>query len=135
MTSWRGVGQAALRRKMCEGKSDDSTAFADVDDLNSGFQRDTLLGKEDNTMRQNELQEAARRQPFRPFRLVISTGATYDVRHPDLIMVGRHSAIIGTTTDPAGTAYEGTIIVDLLHVVGIELLTASAPSMNGPAAN
>jgi len=86
-------------------------------------------------MRQSELQEAARRQPFRPFRLVISTGTTYDIRHPDLIMVGRHSAIIGTTNDPAGTAYEGTIMVDLLHVVGIEMLSAPVQSTNGPAGN
>ena len=84
-------------------------------------------------MTQQELHEAARRQPFEPFRLVLTNGATCVIRHPDLIMVGRRSAIIGLTTDAAGTAYERTIKVDLLHVVGIEELPSSPPSSNGPA--
>lgn len=84
-------------------------------------------------MTQEELQDAARRQPFEPFRLVLTTGATFDVRHPDLIMVGRRSAIIGISNEPAGTAFDRTFKVDLLHVVGIEELPVSPPpSSNGP---
>jgi hypothetical protein len=85
-------------------------------------------------MTQVELQDAARRQPFQPFRVVLTTGTTLDVRHPDLIMVGRRSAIIGITNEPGGTAYDRTIKVDLLHVVGIEELPISPPASNGPAA-
>jgi hypothetical protein len=84
-------------------------------------------------MRQTELHEAAWRQPFTPFRVVLTTGTTYDIRHPDLIMIGRHSAIIGIASDPAGTAYDRTIKVDLLHIVGIENLPATPPSANSPA--
>ena len=76
-------------------------------------------------MNQEELHEAARRQPFEPFRLILTTGATYDIRHPDLIMVGRRSAIVGVTNDPGGAAYDRTIKVELLHVVGIEELPVS----------
>jgi hypothetical protein len=83
-------------------------------------------------MTQEDLQGAARRQPFEPFRVVLSTGDAFDIRHPDLIMVGRRSAIIGITNDPAGTAYDRTFKVDLLHVVGIEELPLSPPSKNGP---
>jgi len=79
-------------------------------------------------MTHDELREAARRQPFEPFRLILTTGATYEIRHPDLIMVGRRSAIIGVTKDPEGTAYDRTIRVDLLHVVGIEDLPLSPSS-------
>jgi hypothetical protein len=85
-------------------------------------------------MTQDELHEAARRQPFEPFRLVLTTGATYDIRHPDLIMVGRRSAVIGLTSDPAGTAYDRTFKVDLFHIVGIEDLPGVPPSVNGPGA-
>ncbi|MHB1425404.1 MAG: hypothetical protein ACYC3I_19715 [Gemmataceae bacterium] len=86
-------------------------------------------------MRQEELQEHARRHPFEPFRIVLTTGATYDIRHPDLIMVGQRSAIIGNTNQPNGTVYQSTIKVDLLHVVGIEELpVAPPPSSNGPTA-
>jgi hypothetical protein len=84
-------------------------------------------------MTQEDLQGAARRQPFEPFRLVLTTGATYDIRHPDLIMVGKRSAIVGVTVEPGGTAYDRTIKVDLFHVVGIEELPAPPPSSNGPA--
>ena len=88
--------------------------------------------KEDAGMTHEELHAAARRQPFLPFRLILTTGTTYDIRHPDLIMVGRRSAIIGPTKDANATAYDRTIQVDLLHVVGIENLPVSPSSANGP---
>ena len=78
-----------------------------------------------------ELQTAARRQPFEPFRVILTTGATYDVRHPELIMVGRRSAIIGVTKQPDRTVYDRTIQVDLLHVVAIEGITSAPSSPNG----
>jgi hypothetical protein len=84
-------------------------------------------------MTHDELRDAARRYPFEPFRVVLTTGTTYGVRHPDLIMVGQRSAIIGITSEPNGMAYDHTIKVDLLHVVGIEELPVSPPSTNGPA--
>jgi len=80
-----------------------------------------------------ELHDAARRQPFIPFRVILTTGATHDVRHPDLIMVGTRSATIGLTKDENGTAYDRTTIVDLLRVGGIEMMPVSAPSANGSA--
>jgi hypothetical protein len=69
-------------------------------------------------MTPQELQEAARRQPFGAFRVILTTGATYDIHHPDLIMVGRRSAIIGMTNEPNATTYDRTIKVNLLHFVG-----------------
>jgi hypothetical protein len=85
-------------------------------------------------MTQEELHAAARRQPFEPFRLLLTTGATYDIRHSDLIMVGKSSATIGITNKPGGIVYDRTIKVDLLHVVGIEELPAGPPPTNGPTA-
>lgn len=85
-------------------------------------------------MTHEELQAVARRQPFEPFRIVLTTGATYDIRHPDLIMVGRRSAIIGIVNEPNGTMYDRTFKVDLLQVVGIEELPVHPPSANGPIA-
>lgn len=73
-------------------------------------------------MTHEEVYEAARRQPFEPFRLILTTGAAYDIRHPDLIMVGRRSAVVGVTNEDNGAAYDRTIKVDLLHVVAIEEL-------------
>ena len=84
-------------------------------------------------MTHEELLQYAQRKSFEPFRLLLTTGETFDIRHPELIMVGRRSAIIGVTNEPNVTAYERTIKVDLLHVVGIEELPVSPPSSNGAA--
>ncbi len=74
-------------------------------------------------MTQEDLKEVSRRQPFEPFRLVLTTGEIYDIRYPDLIMVGRRSAIIGLVNDPGRTAYDRTVKVDLMHIVAIEELS------------
>ncbi len=73
-------------------------------------------------MTYEEVYAAARRQPFEPFRLILTTGVVYDIRHHDLIMVGRRSAIVGVTNEPSGPVYDRTIKVELLHVVAIEEL-------------
>ena len=67
-------------------------------------------------MTQEELRAAAHKQPFEPFRVVLTTGTTYDIRHPDLIMVGHRSAIIGMTKNPDATAFDLTMKVNLLHI-------------------
>ena len=92
--------------------------------------------KENGPMTQEELHKAAHRQPFEPFRILLTTGATYDIRHPDLIMVGRRSVTIGITHQPNKTVYDYAFTVDLLHIVGIEELpmSSSPPSSNGPTA-
>jgi len=69
-----------------------------------------------------ELREVLRTQPFRPFRLVMTDGKEYDVRHPDLMMVGRRSAMVGLTGRPGRTFYERAVQVDLLHVIRVEPL-------------
>jgi len=74
-----------------------------------------------------ELRDVLRTQPFQPFRLVMTDGQAYEIRHPDLMMVGRRSAIVGLTGQPGRTLYERTVQVDLLHVIRLEPLE-SAPS-------
>jgi hypothetical protein len=85
----------------------------------------------ERVMTRQELQEEARRQPFRPFRVVLTTGEMYDIRHPDLIMVGRRSVEIGITNEEGGTAYDRIVRAVLLHVVRTEELPITA-SPNGP---
>src|SRR5207249_4891820 len=41
--------------------------------------------REEQTMTPQELRDTLRRQPFEPFRLVMTDGAGYDIRHPDLL--------------------------------------------------
>jgi hypothetical protein len=92
-----------------------------------------LRQQADRNTSYEDLQTLARSKPFVPFRVVLTTGEKYDIRHPDLIMVGKRSAVLGITNDPAGTAYDRAVHVDLLRVVAVETGIASPASSNGPA--
>ena len=84
-------------------------------------------------MAPEELRDALRHQPFEPFRLMLTDSTAYDIPHPDLLLVGRRTAVIGLTGQPGQTYYERTVKVDLLHIIRIEpLQTASSSSQNGP---
>jgi hypothetical protein len=73
-------------------------------------------------MAPEELRSPLKTQPFEPFRLVMTDGTGYEIRHPDLLWVGRRTAMVGLTGDPGQTFYERAIKVDLLHVIRLEPL-------------
>jgi hypothetical protein len=75
-------------------------------------------------MAPDELRDHLVRRPFQAFRLFTTDGATYEVRHPDLLLVGKRSAVVGLTSKPEDVLYERTAHVDLLHIVRVEPLTA-----------
>lgn len=87
-------------------------------------------------MRRDELIEKLRARPFRPFRLYVSDGGTFEIRHPEMLMVGRHSAVVGMLghADNGGGASEGYPAIDrftdidLLHVTRVEQLPADRPA-------
>ena len=84
-------------------------------------------------MAPEELRDTLRRQPFEPFRIVLTDGAGYEVRHPDLLWVGQRTAYVGLTGDPGQTFFERSVRVDLLHITRIEPIDSSAtPPSNGP---
>ena len=90
-----------------------------------------MIEREESAVSHEDLQAAARRQPFEPFRVTLTTGEAYDIRHPDLIMVGRRSAIIGIARNAEATVYDRTVKVDLLHIVGLEDLPSRRNRGNG----
>jgi hypothetical protein len=83
-------------------------------------------------MSPEELRETLKHQPFEPFRLVMTDGIGYDIVHPDLLWVGKRSAMVGLTGQPGQTFYERAVKVDLLHVIRLEPLTVP-PKGNGQA--
>jgi hypothetical protein len=86
-------------------------------------------------MSPEELRDTLRQQPFEPFRVVLTDGVGYDIRHPDLLWVGRRAAYVGLTGQPGQTLFERAVKVDLLHIVRIEPLnTTTAPPTNESAA-
>lgn len=74
-----------------------------------------------------ELRDVLKQQPFEPFRLVMSDGEGFDIRHPDLLWIGQTTAMVGLTGDPGKTFYERAVKVDLEHVIRLEPLVG-APS-------
>jgi hypothetical protein len=84
-------------------------------------------------MTPEELRDELRQQPFQPFRLVMSDGEGYDIRHPDLLWIGKRTAYVGLTGQPGQTFFERAVKVDLLHVIRIVPLdAATTPPANGP---
>ena len=67
-----------------------------------------------------------KRQPFQPFRLTLTDGRTYDVRHPEFAMVGRSSVVIGISLqDESESIYDRLVMVALSHIMQAELLDAA----------
>jgi hypothetical protein len=81
--------------------------------------------------RPQDIKERLREKPFRPFRIIADEGLRYDIRHPDLVLVGQHDVVIGHpgASDPA--IYDRLVRVALVHVVALE--EVSPASSNGPA--
>ncbi len=83
-------------------------------------------------MAPEELAAAVRRRPFVPFRLTLTEGSSYEIRHPELCMPGRRSAVLGlTASDASDLLFDRSVTIDLLHVVKLEPLEAPTAGTNG----
>ena len=70
-----------------------------------------------------DFQAALRHRPFEPFRLFVSDGAAYDVRHQELCLPGRRSVFIGIRESETNEmVYDQYAIVDLAHITRLEPL-------------
>jgi hypothetical protein len=79
-------------------------------------------------MSARDVLDLIRRKPFVPFRVVTSDGTVYEVRHPDLIMVGLSSLVIGYPSEQEPHAYSRYDIISLRHVVRLEPREEAAPT-------
>ena len=74
-----------------------------------------------------DLLEELRRQPFEPFRIHLTDGTTYEVRHPELILVGRRSVVVGiSNVEQQPPLYDRYTTVALVYIVRLETLAAMA---------
>jgi hypothetical protein len=65
-------------------------------------------------------------RPFMPFRLVMSSGQTYDVRHPEMAMLTRNDILVGIDEEEGIPA--NFKICSLLHVTSIEPINTNGGS-------
>lgn len=81
-------------------------------------------------MGQSDFLYYLRRRPFLPFRMFLTDGAFYDIRHPDQaiptftsVWITRPRPVLG------GTGVDEVVIVSLLQVVRLEPIPS--PTGNG----
>jgi hypothetical protein len=77
-------------------------------------------------MRPDDVLTWVRERPFRPFRIWLNSGRTYDIRHPEMLRVGRSTlniySYVGEPEDP----FERMEMVGLLLIERIEPIDATA---------
>ena len=69
-------------------------------------------------------------RPFLPFRLVMSSGQTYEVRHPEMALLTRTDIPVGIDADEDNVPAR-FIICSLLHVVTVEPLSVAGARPSG----
>ena len=70
-------------------------------------------------MRTQEVQDALGRVPFEPFRIHLTNGQQFDVRHPEFAALTRSAVFVGAPGGEDGVP-DRMVQCHLLHVVSIE---------------
>jgi hypothetical protein len=69
------------------------------------------------------LRQIVTRQPFQPFRVIMSNGERYDIKHHDTAMVTRNGFEVGLNPDQEGV-FENIARCAILHIAQVEDLLA-----------
>jgi hypothetical protein len=81
--------------------------------------------------RVSDFTEEFRRRPFEPFRIHVSDGSTYEVRHPELVMVSPSRVLIFMPlADQPYPAFERFDSIALVHITRLEPVDGT-PSVQG----
>ena len=65
-------------------------------------------------------------KPFRPFRVQMMDGSTYDVRFREAFMLTPTALYVGLLPSTEGTTYERVVMLDLMSIIAFEHLPAAA---------
>ncbi len=57
-------------------------------------------------MRAQEVLNYLKAQPFWPFRIRMTSGRTYDIRHPEMVRVGKRDLLIFTFVSDSPDIYD-----------------------------
>jgi hypothetical protein len=79
-------------------------------------------------MTARELQALIEAEPFRPFRIHMASGRTFDIRHPEMIRVGRTSATVFIYTQEDQRFYEHVELLGLLLMEFVSLIETPVTS-------
>ncbi|MEM6329742.1 MAG: hypothetical protein AAF790_05790 [Planctomycetota bacterium] len=81
-------------------------------------------------MKRQTLRDRMTRTPFEPFRLVMSSGESYEVRRPEMAYLTKSDVIVGTESegDNVPSQYR---ICSMLHVTAVEQMPAGGDGSPG----
>ena len=71
-----------------------------------------------------DFKELLQAQPFEPFRIVMSSGESYEVRHPEMAKLLRTKILVFIDPDRQGIADQFRMC-SLLHVTVVEPISAT----------
>jgi len=71
-------------------------------------------------MRPEDLQFWLRAKPFKPFRMCLNSGRTCEIRHPEMLRVGRSTVIVFSFVGDPEEPFERMEMVGLVLVERIE---------------
>lgn len=75
-------------------------------------------------MTADTFREILKRTPFEPFRVVMSSGESYNVMHPEMAFVSA-KALILAIPDPTASEGERLAFCSYLHIAHVEIMKPS----------
>jgi hypothetical protein len=79
-------------------------------------------------MRPEEVLTWTRATPFVPFRIKLNSGRMFDIRHPEMLRVGRSSANVYTFASAPIDPYDRMEMIALVLIESIQPLEATHPA-------
>ncbi len=78
-------------------------------------------------MRPDDVLQLLRARPFQPFRISLSDGQQYEVRHPEIAIVSRSTVVVGIPgpRGPDGPV-ERVVTCALVHITRMEPLNGTS---------
>ena len=81
-------------------------------------------------MTSQELLNYVNAVPFRPFQIRMNSGRTFDIRHPEMVRVGRRDAMVFTFVSDLPEVYDKWENVSLVLIESLSPLETSVAGTN-----
>jgi hypothetical protein len=77
-------------------------------------------------MRPEGILQLLRHQPFQPFRIWLSDGSEFEIRHPELALVGKSTVVVGLAgPDGPNGPVDRMVTCALVHITRTEAVNGS----------
>jgi hypothetical protein len=77
-------------------------------------------------MRAEDLLFWNRAVPFKPYRIRLNSGRTFDIMHPEMVMIGRTTAVVSTFIHGPDEPYDRIEMLSMVLIESVEPLPAAA---------